>query len=79
MDMSAYDAMTIAELKALDPIEKAHALGEIWEEIAAKQPVIPLSQEEKALLDGRLAKYAKDPTTVPWAEVKSELLNSLEK
>lgn len=75
--------MSVQELEAqalkLSPPERARLAEVLWESIAdevnADPDVLPLSDEQRAELDRRLADYRAHPeTSVPWEEVKARLL-----
>ena len=68
-----------AEARKLSAAERAELAEAIWNSIAdeanADPNILPLSDEQRAELDRRLADYHAHPeTSVPWEEVKARLL-----
>ncbi|MEZ4587669.1 MAG: addiction module protein [Gemmatimonadales bacterium] len=60
--------------------ERLELVGDIWDSIAedADATSLPLSDDEKALLDKRLADLEANPSdTAPWSEVRRRLLDRL--
>lgn len=67
------------ELFQLSVAERLELVEELWDSIAADAErddrVIPLSDEQKAELDRRIAAHRADPSRViPWEQVREELL-----
>ena len=53
--------------------ERLSLLQEIWESLEAVQEQVPLTEEQKAELDRRLAAQEKDPQAViPWEQIKAQ-------
>jgi putative addiction module component (TIGR02574 family) len=71
----------LQELPKLKPEERREVLERIWqidEEAILSERPLP-TDEEKALLDGELADYQKDPRAgSDWETVESRLPNSSE-
>lgn len=75
--------MSLQELEAeaweLPAAERARLAEALWDSIADEAntdpDVLPLSDEQRAELDRRLADYQAHPeTSVPWEEVQTRLL-----
>jgi len=50
-------------------------IEDIWDSLAKVSEAIPLSDDQKAELDRRLAEYEADPTAGSrWAEVRARIL-----
>jgi putative addiction module component (TIGR02574 family) len=64
----------ITKLKKLPVTERIVLVDELMESIAADQLDIPVSNDEKAMIDERLAEIAKHPTRgIPFTEFRKEL------
>ena len=60
------------QIEALTAAEKAELLDALWESLETGAP--DFTDEQRAELDLRMARYAQDPSdVVPWEQVKSEL------
>lgn len=68
-----------ADLMKLDIAERLELIEELWDSIASDQSAagqIPLTDDERALLDERLREHRANPDAArPWAEVQAEILN----
>ena len=62
-------------------IEQRLALvEELWDSIAADSAAIPLTDAQRAELDGRVADHEANPDdVVPWEEVKASITERLKK
>jgi putative addiction module component (TIGR02574 family) len=71
-------AISKAELLELDIAERLDLIEELWDSIATDSQSaeqIPLTEDERTLLDARLQEYRADPRAArPWAEVRAEIL-----
>jgi putative addiction module component (TIGR02574 family) len=68
------------DYRRLSIAERLELVGDIWDSIAedADASSLPLSDEDKALLDKRLAEYEANPEAgVPWEEVQRRLRDRL--
>lgn len=66
------DAVLISRVKTLSVAERLELIGAVWETLSGTD--VPVSEEEKALLDARLADAAENPEDEsPWAEVQARL------
>ena len=67
-----------AELLKLDVAERLELIEELWDSIAADPDAsarLPLTDDERALLDARLEEHRANPSAArPWAEVRAEIL-----
>ena len=63
----------IQQFRKLDPRAKLHLLEQLWEEVAADPDRIPLTDEQRELLDERLRQHEENPEdVVDWEDVKKE-------
>jgi putative addiction module component (TIGR02574 family) len=51
----------LAQIKQLTKEEKLQLVEDLWDEIAAMPDDLPVSDEEKALLDSRFEAHSKSP------------------
>ena len=67
--------ISMSEVLKLSVAERIQFVEDVWDSIAAIPEVVPLAQEEKAVLDRRLNAYHKNPSAgSPWAEIKKKIL-----
>jgi len=60
------------EIGALSQAEKMELLDMLWESIEADVPA--LTEEQRAELDYRVARYRQNPSDViPWEQVRADL------
>ena len=65
------------ELRQLSPGEKLALVSELWDDLAAHPENVPVSPEQTAELDRRMAEYRKNPENVTtWEAVRRRLLGS---
>lgn len=64
------------ELLKLTPAERIALAEDLWDSVAANpQDLPPLTEEERAEIDRRLAEHERDPdSAVPWEEVRARLI-----
>ena len=71
-------AISKAELLELEVTERLELIEELWDSIAADPnggDLVPLTDEQRALIETRLQEYRADPQAArPWAEVRAEIL-----
>jgi putative addiction module component (TIGR02574 family) len=61
-----------SQISALSVAEKFELLDALWQDIEAHAPAV--SEDQRAELDRRMAKYEQDPSAViPWERVKADL------
>lgn len=66
-----------SEIKKLSVAERILMVQEIWDSIAAEQASLPVSEAQKAELDGRIASYDASPNEgKSWEEIKVRLKDS---
>ena len=68
------------DFRHLSIAERLELVGDIWDSIAedADAASFPVSDEDKALLDQRLADLEAHPeATIPWEEVRRRLIDRL--
>ncbi len=62
------------DLLKLPPAERAELAIALWDSLANASDALPLTDEQKAELDRRVADHDADPSTaVPWEEVRRQL------
>lgn len=62
------------ELLKLPPAERAELAVALWDSLDDATEVLPLTDEQRAELDRRVAAHDADPTTaVPWEVVRRQL------
>ena len=70
------DAVLISRVKTLSVAEGLELISAVWETFSGTD--VPVSDEEKAMLDARLADTAENPEDEsPWAEVQARLRKRL--
>lgn len=64
------------DLRQLSPSDKLSLVTELWDDLASQPDEIPVTPEQIAELDRRMASYRKDPTQVTtWEAIKSRILS----
>ena len=67
----------LAEIERLSVIERIQLIDEIWGSIAETPDALPLTAEQKELLDERIDAMERNPAEVmTWAQVKANLMKS---
>ncbi|MBA3492719.1 MAG: addiction module protein [Gammaproteobacteria bacterium] len=70
------DAVLISQVKTLSVADRIELIGAVWETLSPCD--VPVSEEEKALLDARLADMEQNPgDQSPWSEVQVRLRQQL--
>lgn len=70
------NAALISQVKTLSVAERIELIGVVWETLSPEE--IPASEEEKVLLDVRLANLEQNPEDQsPWSEVQARLRQQL--
>lgn len=65
----------IPDLKRLTPSEKLLLVSELWNDLAAHPTEVPVSREQIAELDRRMAEYRRDPSQVTtWEAIQKRIL-----
>lgn len=58
--------------------ERIEFVQRLWDEIAQDPDSVPITDEQKAILDERLRAYEQDQDPgEPWAEVRDRILTNL--
>ncbi len=70
------DAALISRVKTLSPAERLELIGAVWKTLSPAD--VPVTEDEKILLDTRLAEQKNNPDNQsPWAEVQAQLRHQL--
>ena len=70
------NATLISQVKTLSVAERIELIGVVWETLSPEE--MPLSEEEKVLLDVRLSDIEQNPEDQsPWSEVQARLRQQL--
>ena len=70
------DAALISRVKKLSPAERLELIGAVWKTLSHAD--VPVTEDEKILLDTRLAEQENNPDNQsPWAEVQARLRHQL--
>ncbi len=69
----------LAELFKLTPAERIQLAEDLWDSVAAQpENMPPLSEEQRAEIERRLADHGCDPNTaITWDEVRRKLWSRL--
>jgi putative addiction module component (TIGR02574 family) len=66
------DESLLAQVSSLSPAERLELIGKVWNTLSPHD--LPVSDDERALLDARLADMENNPDDhSPWPEVKARL------
>lgn len=66
---------TIPDVKQMTPAEKLLLVTELWDDLAAHPTEVPVSREQMAELDRRMAEYRRDPIQVTtWEAIQQRIL-----
>lgn len=64
-------------LQELSNSEKILLAEDLWDSVASKEELFPITEEQKNLLDKRLAKYSLDQNSGDsWQNVSSRISNT---
>lgn len=70
------EANLLSRVKTLSAADRLELLGAVWESFTSAEA--PITEEEKRLLDTRLADFAQNPDDQnPWREVQARLKQRL--
>lgn len=70
------DTVLLSRVKTLSVADRLELLGQVWESFSPTE--VPVTEEEKRLLDERLADLAQNPHhQSPWREVQARLRQRL--
>jgi putative addiction module component (TIGR02574 family) len=70
--------ISLSELLKLPPAERVEIALALWDSLEDGEvdALLPLTEEQKAELDRRLAEHQRDPgSAIPWEQVRRDLLN----
>jgi putative addiction module component (TIGR02574 family) len=70
--------ISLTELLKLPPAERVEIALALWDSLEGGEvdALLPLTEEQKAALDRRLAEHQRDPgSAIPWEQVRRDLLN----
>ncbi|MBI4512406.1 MAG: addiction module protein [Deltaproteobacteria bacterium] len=69
------DNTSLADILKLDVPDRLRLVQAIWDSIAEAPESVPLTDEERAVLDRRLEDYYRDPHAgSPWSDVRARIL-----
>lgn len=69
--------ISLSDILQLSVSERIQFVEDVWDSIALIPESVPLTDEQKLVLDQRIEAYHKDPSSgSPWSEVKSKFLSS---
>jgi putative addiction module component (TIGR02574 family) len=72
-------AVDMREIGRLSVRERVRLVQDIWDSIQPTAEELPLTDEQKEIIDERLAEHRRDPSTaVPWEEVRERLRSKLD-
>ncbi|NJD20731.1 MAG: addiction module protein [Gemmatimonadetes bacterium] len=61
-------------IRRLSVAERVQLAQDIWDTLEPTAEDLPLTEEQEAILDRRLAEHRADPTSaIPWETVKARL------
>ena len=61
-------------IKRLSVPERVRLVQDIWDTLQPTAEELPLTQEQREIVDSRLEEHRRDPdSAVPWEEVKARL------
>jgi putative addiction module component (TIGR02574 family) len=64
----------VSEILELSVTEKLRIVEEIWDSIVKNPSALPITGEERAVLDKRLQEYRENPTEgIEWNQLKMKL------
>lgn len=66
---------TIPDVNRMTPAQKLLLVTELWDDLAAHPTEVPVSREQLAELDRRMADYRRDPSRVTtWEAIQQRIL-----
>jgi putative addiction module component (TIGR02574 family) len=69
---------TIPDVNRMTPAQKLLLVTELWDDLAAHPTEIPVSREQIAELDRRMADYRRDPSKVTtWEAIQQRILGGI--
>ena len=72
-------SITAADALELSIAERIVLVQDIWDSIAANADAVELTDEEKEIIDDRLAAHRRNPDAAsPWCDVRQRILSKHE-
>lgn len=72
-------AVDMREIGRLSIRERVRLVQDIWDSIQPTAEELPLTDEQKEIIDERLAEHRRDPSAaVPWQEGRERLRSKLD-
>lgn len=66
---------TVPDVNRMTPAQKLLLVTELWDDLAAHPTEVPVSREQIAELDRRMADYRRDPSEVTtWEAIQQRIL-----
>jgi len=66
---------TIPDVSRMTSVQKLLLVTELWDDLAAHPTEVPVSREQIAEIDRRMADYRRDPSRVTsWDSIKERVL-----
>lgn len=76
--MNDYINDSVNQIKNLEVNEKIAVLEDIWDSIASTNEVLPITDDQKKILDSRADNYFKNPANIKsWEEAKEKVIINL--
>ncbi len=72
-------SISLDDLLKLPPAQRVEIALALWDSLADAEldALVPLTEDQKAELDRRLATHERDPgSAIPWEQVRRDLLSS---
>jgi putative addiction module component (TIGR02574 family) len=72
-------SISLDDLLKLPPAQRVEIALALWDSLADAEldALVPLTEDQKAELDRRLATHEQDPgSAIPWEQVRRDLLSS---
>ena len=64
-------------IKRLSVVERVRLAQDIWDTLQPTAEELPLTEEQRQLVDRRLEEYRRDPSSaIPWEEAKARIESS---
>ena len=61
-------------IKRLSVAERVRLVQEIWDTLQPTADELPLTEEQRAIVDRRLQEHRRDPSSaIPWEEVRARI------
>ncbi len=77
MDVSFINKEKLMNLQELTNSEKILLAEDLWDSVASNEQLIPITEDQKNILDKRLAKYSLDQDSGDsWHNVRNRISNT---